>query len=94
MQPPDPLAGFQKSDPSRAVATRAVKDLVRKHFGLDADAPVFVAEISCGEVDCPDTETVIAVFLDGGRQEFRLDKAVAALTGADIARAAERHQTR
>lgn len=72
----------------RSTQTRAVKDLIRKQFDLDADAPVFVAEVSCGEVDCPDTETVIAIYVDGGRKEFRVGKPVSRLTGADIAAAA------
>ena len=46
---------------------------------------MFVAEIACAEADCPDTETVIAVFLDDARKEFRIYKPVAEVTGADIA---------
>jgi hypothetical protein len=72
---------------SRVTQTRALKDLVRKQLDLDANAPVFVAEVTCGEVDCPDTETVIAVYLGGGNKEFRIGKPVAQVTGADIAAA-------
>ena len=72
----------------RANAARAVKDLVRKEFGLDADASVFVAEIACGEADCPDVETVIAIFQEGRRRELRFAKPVQELTGRDISLAA------
>lgn len=68
----------------RVNATRAVKELVRQEFGLDDDASVFVAEIACGEADCPDVETVIAIFLRGQRREFRFAKPVQELTGRDI----------
>lgn len=71
----------------RSAQTRALKDLVRKHFDLDAGTAVFVAEVTCGEEDCPDTETVIAVYLDGGNKEFRVAKPVSRVTGADIAAA-------
>ncbi len=83
----DPLGlpGMDKPSDARSKATRAVKDLVRKHFELDSDAPVFVAEINCSEVECPDTETVIAIFIDGQRHELRFEKPVQDLTGADIA---------
>lgn len=85
----DPLGGLSPGGHARSAATRAVKDLVRKHFDLDGSANVFVAEIACAEADCPDTETVIAVFLEGGRKEFRIDKPVADVTGADIAMACQ-----
>ncbi|MEO1282343.1 MAG: hypothetical protein AAFV69_11490 [Pseudomonadota bacterium] len=88
MAPPDLLPGFGPSSPDRSTATRALKDLVRKAFDVDADAPVFVAEVSCGEVDCPDAETVIAIYLDENRTEFRFAKPIADVTGADIARIA------
>lgn len=81
----DPLGALSPARRDRFAATRAVKDLVRKHFDLDATASVFVAEIACAEADCPDTETVLAVFLDSGRREFRIYKPVTDITGADIA---------
>ena len=85
----DPFLGLAPSGANRAAATRAVKDLVRKHFDLDAEARVFVAEVSCGEADCPDTETVVALFLGSQRQEFRIARSLHAVTGADIVAAAE-----
>jgi len=83
----DPLSGLSRAGPSRADRTRALKDLVRKQLDLDADTSVFIAEIACGEVDCPDRETVIAVFMHGERREFRFAKAVAEISGADLSSA-------
>ncbi|MFY0615389.1 MAG: hypothetical protein JXQ99_27925 [Hyphomicrobiaceae bacterium] len=84
---PNLLLGQLSPGADRSAATRAVKDMVRKNFDLDEGATVFVAEVSCGEIDCPDVETVIAVFLDDVRQELKIAKPVDAITGADIAEA-------
>jgi hypothetical protein len=78
--PPSAQAG---SD--RAAQTRALKASIRSQFGLGEDDSVFVAEITCGEADCPDVETVIAVFLTGQRREFRIHKPVGSITAADLA---------
>jgi len=80
-----PLAGLSRSSQSRTTQTHALKDLVRKQFDLPEAEPVFIAEISCGETDCPDLETVIAIFIDGKRHEFRLPKGVNHVNGSDIA---------
>lgn len=68
----------------RTASSRALKDLVRKAFDLDPDAAVFVAELTCGETDCPDAETVVALHRDGERIEFRFDKPISEVNGADI----------
>lgn len=87
MAPLDPLAGMSPKTGTRAVQTSALKDLVRKQLDLSSDTAVFIAEITCGETDCPDLETVIAIFVDGGRREFRINKGVAEIKGSDIAAA-------
>jgi hypothetical protein len=81
------LPGLERTRNARLAHTRALKDLVRKHCGLEMEAPVFIAEITCGETDCPDAETVIAILEGQTRREFRLLKPVSAITGADIAEA-------
>ena len=88
------LPGIGRASRDRSTATRALKDLVRKEFGTASDASVFVAEIACGEIDCPDVETVVALYLDEKRTEFRLSKPIAEITGADIATIALRHTGR
>jgi len=84
------LPGLERSGEERLNRTRALKDLVRKHFGLEMGAPVFIAEITCGEEDCPDAETVIAILDGEARREFRVLKPVSAITGADITEALNR----
>lgn len=75
----------QPASRDRAAQTRALKAAVRNHFRLGEDDSIFVAEINCGETDCPDIETVIAVFLAGQRREFKIHKSVAAITPQDLA---------
>jgi len=49
---------------SRACAQQAavIKDLVRERLSLGGDSTVSVNEVRCAEPDCPDLETVIAIF--------------------------------
>jgi hypothetical protein len=77
--------GLQQSDSERAARTRALKNLVRSQFNLSDDDGVFVAEIACGETDCPDVETVIAIFLAGQRREFKVRKPIGSITAQDLA---------
>jgi hypothetical protein len=58
------------------------------------DAPVMVTQLACREPGCPPVETIIGL-LERGRttQHYRLHKAVAAVTRADVARLAERSRT-
>ena len=67
--------------------TRQVKTWVKHHLGLADEITVMVSELHCGEKDCADTETVIAI-LGGDRdgQKKTIDKAIASLSEADIAR--------
>jgi len=77
--------GPQQSDGGRAARTRALKDLVRTRFALGEDDGIFVAEIACGESDCPDVETVIAIFVAGQRREFKVHKPIGSITAQDLA---------
>jgi hypothetical protein len=77
--------GLQQSDSERAARTRALKNLVRDRFNLSEDDGVFVAEIACGETDCPDVETVIAIFLAGERREFKVGKPIGSIATQDLA---------
>jgi hypothetical protein len=51
----DPIFGMGRRND--ADATRVLKDLVRRRFGLGEADSVFVAEVACGETDCPDVES-------------------------------------
>ncbi len=69
---------------NNAGPTRALKELVRRHLNLGAEESVFVAEVTCGEADCPDVETVIAIFIDGARRQFKLKKAIKEIAEDDL----------
>jgi len=74
-----------QSDSDRAARTRVLKDLVRSQFKLGDDDGIFIAEIACGQTDCPDVETVIAIFVSGQRREFKVRKLIGAITAQDLA---------
>jgi hypothetical protein len=76
--------GTGPTNSDRAALTRALKETVRAHFALGENTSIFVAEVTCGEAACPDVETVIAVFVAGKRREFRIKKAIAAVTEQDL----------
>jgi hypothetical protein len=78
-------SGPSQPDTDRAAKSRALKDTVRASFGLAPDDSVFIAEVACGETDCPDVETVIAVFPGGARREFKIPKPVEKITAQDLA---------
>jgi len=65
-----PLNATGRRRPSRrsradATQTAAIKDLVRRRLGLGEESTISVNEVTCAEPDCPDLETVIAVFRPG-----------------------------
>jgi len=53
-------------------------------FGLDEGATVMVSELRCTEPGCPPLETVIALLGAGGTRQFKLHKALADVTEADV----------
>jgi hypothetical protein len=66
--------------------SRAVKTWARELFGLGDDDTVLVSELTCSEPGCPPLETVIALIeAEGGRRQFKLHRALADITRADIA---------
>jgi hypothetical protein len=74
-----------------AGATARVKGWVREAFGLDQDATLLVAELTCREPGCPPLETSISL-LETGRdpEEHKLHKAVAEITRQDVDELARR----
>ena len=65
--------------------TRKIKQWVREHFALADDITVMVSELQCGETDCPDVETIIAI-LDGDKigQKIKINQSIAELSKEDI----------
>lgn len=85
-----PLNATGRRRPSRrsradATKTAAIKDLVRQRLLLAEDCTISVNEVTCAEPDCPDLETVIAVFRPGSAPlRLRILKPLAEVTVADV----------
>ena len=66
--------------------TTQIKAWVTDAFGLADTATVLVTELRCTEPGCPPLETVIALLsADGPATQYKLHKAVAEVTEADVA---------
>ena len=66
-------------------STAAIKAWAKKHWNLPEDTTLLVSELQCGETDCPDIETVIAVLsVDGADKTVKLDKPIYAISESDI----------
>ncbi len=70
----------------RTGKSRQIKEWAREALALPADATLMVSELTCTEPGCPPLETVIAV-LDGGGgpRQFKIHRALADVTRADVA---------
>lgn len=78
-----PLYGTRP--PASREAAARVKGWVIELLGLPVDAAVLVTELRCAEDDCPDVETVIAVFGEPGQaRKHKLPKPVADVTRDDV----------
>ena len=53
---------FAKRNPEKIQRTQEIKAKVAELFSLNEDATVMVTELSCQDADCPEVETVIAIF--------------------------------
>jgi hypothetical protein len=67
----------------------ALKNAVRDAFALPEEAVVMLSELRCSEPGCPPVETVIAVLCAGSTRHYKLHKALADVTEADIATLSE-----
>ncbi len=73
--------------------TSRIKEWVRREFGLDASVPLLVSELTCSKPGCPPLETSIAILeSDREPEEFKVHKALADVTLADVAEMAERRR--
>jgi hypothetical protein len=53
---------FAKRSPVKTERTREIKATVAARLSLGEDATVMVTELNCQDDDCPEVETVIAIF--------------------------------
>jgi hypothetical protein len=56
---------FAKKNPVKGVRSQEIKARVTAFLELSDDATVMVTELTCQDEDCPEVETVIAVFHPG-----------------------------
>ena len=76
-----------QTDPKRIAQ---VKEWAAEIFRLGADVSVLVTELRCTDPGCPPLETVIAILSESGPpRPFKIHKAIADLTFADILQVAQ-----
>ena len=82
----DLLNNKPRSKPSEANTSSAmVKNWAKHHWHLPEDTTLLVSELQCGETNCPDIETVIAVLaVEGTDKTVKLHKPIYAINEADI----------
>ena len=74
-----------KRAPEFVAALEQVRAWTRSRFGLPAEAPVMVAEVTCSVPGCPPLETVVAFWSgDATRHQFKLFKRVADVVLDDL----------
>ena len=62
-----------------------IKAWAIKHWNLPEDATLLVSELQCGETDCPDIETVIAILAVANTDKtVKLNKPIYSIQEADI----------
>lgn len=63
--------------------TRLIKSWVKIHWQLPDSTSILVSELQCGEQDCPDVETVIAI-LSGEEKKIKINKPLSSISEEDI----------
>ena len=58
---------FAKRNPEKGLRTQQIKARVAELLELDQDVTVMVTELNCQDDDCPEVETVIAIFRPSSR---------------------------
>ena len=56
---------FQLKKPEKSLRAREIKARVTELLALNDEATVMLTELNCQDEDCPEIETVIAVFRPG-----------------------------
>ncbi len=56
---------FAKRNPGKSQRTQEIKAQVASLLHLNGEATVMVTELNCQDEDCPEVETIIAVFEPG-----------------------------
>ena len=78
---------FSKRNPDQGRRTLQIKSQIGDLLELNQDATVMVTELNCQDEDCPEVETVIAIFRPG-QQKFQatLHSGIDEITDEEIER--------
>lgn len=78
---------FSKRNPVKGQRTQEIKERVTELLSLTEDATVMVTELNCQDDDCPEVETVIAVFRPSHpKMQITLHLSIDEITEAEIER--------
>ena len=78
---------FQKKNPEKGLRAQEIKVRVTQLLSLDDDATVMVTELNCQDEDCPEIETIIAVFRSGqAKLQTTLHSSIEEITDSEIER--------
>ena len=78
---------FAKRNPEKSHRTQQIKVRVAELLELDQDATVIVTELNCQDDDCPEVETVIAIFRPNQPEiQITLHSGIEEITDAEIER--------
>jgi hypothetical protein len=61
-----------------------IKEWVRAHFALAADATVLVTELFCDQPGCAPVETLVAILEPAGRRQFKMPRPMKEVIREDI----------
>jgi hypothetical protein len=79
---------FAKRNPEKGRRTQQIKAQIIELLELDQDATVMVTELNCQDDDCPEVETVIAIFRpDQPKLQITLHSSIEELTDTEIEQA-------
>ena len=78
------LFNTRKLDPLRS---QAIKAEVTRRLGLADNAVVMVSELACGDADCPEVETVIALLDEQRRYRVTFQRSLEELSSENVTEA-------
>lgn len=85
---------FAKKNPKKIERNQEIKNRIIELLELDDDATVMVTELNCQDEDCPEVETVIALFRPGLPEvKSTLHSSIEEITDNEIERFCQNVQT-
>ena len=76
---------FAKRNPEKGQRTQQIKAQIIELLELDQEATVMVTELNCQDDDCPEVETVIAIFRTHQQKiQITLHSSIEEITDAEV----------